>query len=69
MLFRKGQMERSQKVLAGETANKYRARFVALKQQHPDLSRRGIIALLRKDPAICRDAERLGFGASESEVA
>ena len=54
---------------AGDTANKLKAQFAALKNHHPKLGDRAILALLKHRAGIRREAELLGFGASESEVA
>ena len=54
---------------AGDTAEKLKAQFNALKKEHPQLGDRAIFALMKRQAGIRREAERLGFGASESEVA
>ena len=54
---------------AGNTANQLKARFAALKKQHPHLSDRGIYCLIAHELKNRGTALRLGFGASESGVA
>ena len=54
---------------AGETAEKLKAQFAALKKHHPQLGDRAIFALLKRQVGIRREAERLGFGASERGMA
>jgi len=54
---------------AGETANRLKAQFAALKKQHPQLGDRAIFALLKRQAGIRREAERLGFGTDEKGVA
>ena len=54
---------------AGDTAEKLKAQFNALKKEHPQLGDRAIIALLKHQAGIRREAERLGFGVSEKGVA
>ena len=53
---------------AGDSAERLKAQFNALKKERPQLGDRGILALMKKQAGIRREAERLGFGASESEV-
>ena len=55
--------------LAGDTAEKFKAQFAALKKKHPQLGDRGILALMKSQAGIRREAIRLGFGASEKGVA
>ena len=62
-------MQTQKNAFAGETANRLQAQFAALKKQHPQFGDRAIFALLKRQAGIRREAERLGFGASESEVA
>ena len=54
---------------AGDTAEKLRAQFAALKKAHPQLGDRAVLTILKRQAGIRREAERLGFCASESEVA
>ena len=67
--FRKGQMQAQKNAFAGDTAEKLKAQFNALKKEHPQLGDRAIIALLKHQAGIRREAERLGFGATEKGVA
>lgn len=62
-------MQTQKNAFAGETANRLKAQFNALKKEHPQLGDRAIFALMKRQAGIRREAERLGFGASESEVA
>ena len=62
-------MHTSTIAFAGETANRLKAHFTALKKQHPQLGDRAIFALLKRQAGIRREAERLGFGVSEKGVA
>ena len=54
---------------AGETANRLKAQFAALKKQHPYLSDRGIYCLFARGLKKCGTAIHLGFDTCESEVA
>ena len=47
---------------AGETAERLKAQFGALKKRHPQLGDRAILALVKRQAGIRREAERLGFG-------
>ena len=51
----------------GETAEQIKARFAALKKEHPHLSDRGIYCLVARELKKLGTASRLGF--DESEVA
>jgi len=62
-------MQTQKSAFAGDTAEKLKAQFAALKKAHPQLGDRAIFALLKRQAGILREAERLGFGTSESEVA
>lgn len=61
-------MDKTHTAFAGDTANKLKAQFFALKKQHPQLGDRAILALLKRQTGIRHDANRLGFDVSESEV-
>ena len=54
---------------AGDTAEKLKARFAALKKEHPHLSDRGIYCLIARELKKRGTAIRLGFDTCESEVA
>ena len=62
-------MQTRKNALAGDTAEKFKAQFAALKKEHPQLGDRAILALMKRQAGIRREAERLGFRANESEVA
>ncbi len=62
-------MQTRKNALAGDTAEKFKAQFAALKKKHPQLGDRGILALMKSQAGIRREAIRLGFGASERGVA
>ena len=62
-------MHTIQTAFAGDTADKVKARFAALKKEHPHLGNRGIYRLVAHELKERRTAIRLGFDASESEVA
>ncbi len=61
-------MQIHQTAFAGDTANKLKTQFDALKMKHPHLGKRGILALIRHNSNIRCEANRLGFGMSENEV-
>lgn len=52
----------------GDTAEKIKVRFAALKKEHPHLGDRGIYCLIARELKKRGRALRLGFGASESGV-
>lgn len=62
-------MQTRKNALAGDTAERFKAQFDALKKKHPQLGDRGILALMKSQAGIRREAIRLGFGASERGVA
>ena len=62
-------MHTTQIAFAGDTAEKFKAQFAALKKKHPQLGDRGILALMKSQAGIRREAIRLGYGASEKGVA
>ena len=53
---------------AGDTAEKLRAQFAALKKAHPQLGDRAVLTILKRQAGIRREAERLGFCVSGWEV-
>ena len=61
-------MHTTQIAFAGDTAEKFKAQFAALKKQYPQLGDRGILALMKQQAGIRREAEHLGFGACGREV-
>ena len=60
-------MHTNQIAFAGDTAEKIRARFAALKKGHPQLGNRGVYRLIARELKRLGTAIRLGF--NESEVA
>lgn len=54
---------------AGNTAEGFKSQFDALKKKYPQSGDRATFALMKHQAGIRREAERLGFGESESEVA
>ena len=62
-------MQTQKYAFAGETAEKLKAQFAALKKDHPHLSDRGIYCLIARGLKKCGTAIHLGFDTCESEVA
>ena len=62
-------MHTTQIAFAGDTAERFKAQFDALKKKYPQLGDRAIFALMKSQAGIRREAIRLGFGASERGVA
>lgn len=62
-------MRHNKIAFAGETANRLKVQFAALRKEHPQLGDRAIFAFLKRQAGIRREAERLGFGAREKGVA
>ena len=62
-------MHTTQIAFAGDTAERLKAWFAALKKEHPHLGDRGIYCLMARELKKRGTAIRLGFDTSESEVA
>ena len=62
-------MQHNKIAFAGNTANVLKARFNALKKQHPQLGDRAIYCLIARELKKRGTAIRLGFDTCESEVA
>lgn len=60
-------MNTIQTAFVGDTAERIRARFAALKKEHPHLGDRGVYRLIARELKGLGTAIRLGF--DESEVA
>ena len=61
-------MHTTQIAFAGDTAEKLKAWFAALKKEHPHLSDRGIYCLIVRELKKRGTAIRLGFDTCESGV-